>query len=288
MMALDFDELLEKWSRSPAGRRFQYYDPYLTFSDDENDVFIKPNGDLDKDLNPDTEALFRIGEDAFRRITKGEVCSKEEFSEGYAAYWSSIDEFRELLLEMLSSGKLIGESKEGAKVSFDAKGLCDEQVISILWQMSSAPWWNTKSDDQINGLLEELFLFHALREIDNALIGIALDGREAIVAAIGASNALANAIAIRSGDEQLTNARKHFAYHAAIEKLKRDPKQREKLFVLECWTDWQQNSSNYKSKAAFARDMLNKCEHLTSQKKIEDWCRKLEKEKLVTVTMPAE
>ena len=57
-----------------------------------------------------------------------------------------------------------------------------------------------------------------------------------------------------------------------------DGKQREKAFILECWKNWQQSPSTYKSKAAFARDMLTKCESLTSQKKIEDWCREWEKE----------
>lgn len=56
-----------------------------------------------------------------------------------------------------------------------------------------------------------------------------------------------------------------------------DPKQQEKAFVFECWGAWQTNPKQYKSKAEFARAMLDKCEHLTSQKKIEDWCREWEK-----------
>ncbi len=60
---------------------------------------------------------------------------------------------------------------------------------------------------------------------------------------------------------------------AVKSKLLRDPKQQDKLFVLECWQKWQSDPTTYKGKASFARDMLTKCEHLTSQKKIEDWCR---------------
>jgi hypothetical protein len=56
-------------------------------------------------------------------------------------------------------------------------------------------------------------------------------------------------------------------------KLANDPKQKEKKFVRECWDKWQASPSNYLSQAEFARDMLSKSEHLTSQKKIEDWCR---------------
>jgi hypothetical protein len=60
-------------------------------------------------------------------------------------------------------------------------------------------------------------------------------------------------------------------------KLSNDERQSEKVFVLSCWKSWRQNPPSYKSKAAFARDMLDKCQHLTSQKKIEDWCREWEK-----------
>jgi hypothetical protein len=59
-------------------------------------------------------------------------------------------------------------------------------------------------------------------------------------------------------------------------RLENDPKQAEKLFVKECWEKWQQAPSSYKNKTKFANDMLEKCEHLTSQKKITDWCREWE------------
>lgn len=62
----------------------------------------------------------------------------------------------------------------------------------------------------------------------------------------------------------------------AIAKLARDPKQNEKAFIYQCWQDWQKKTESYESKAAFARDMLTKIEHLKSQKKIEDWCREWE------------
>ncbi|MDR5171579.1 hypothetical protein IHQ56_07105 [Methylobacillus flagellatus] len=64
----------------------------------------------------------------------------------------------------------------------------------------------------------------------------------------------------------------------ALKRLANDPKQKDKEFVKSCWEAWQENKNHYASKAAFSRDMLEKCEHLTSQKKIEDWCRTWEKE----------
>ena len=71
--------------------------------------------------------------------------------------------------------------------------------------------------------------------------------------------------------------RSFIAKHASIAKLKKDPKQKEKIFVFDCWKAWQEKPSSYKFKSDFAKDMLDKCEHLESQKKIEDWCRDWEK-----------
>ncbi|MFM0002737.1 hypothetical protein PQR57_17085 [Paraburkholderia dipogonis] len=62
------------------------------------------------------------------------------------------------------------------------------------------------------------------------------------------------------------------ARHAA------DIKQEEKRFVRQCWNDWQAQAERYKSKAAFARDMLSKCSHLESTAVIEGWCRDWEDE----------
>lgn len=64
----------------------------------------------------------------------------------------------------------------------------------------------------------------------------------------------------------------------AVLKHANDPRQQEKSFIYSCWQSWQAKPDSYKYKAAFAKDMLAKCEHLTSQKKIEDWCRDWEKD----------
>jgi hypothetical protein len=56
------------------------------------------------------------------------------------------------------------------------------------------------------------------------------------------------------------------------------PKQQDKAFVKECWLEWHKYPSRYVSKAEFARDMLEKCEHLVSQDKISRWCKAWEKE----------
>lgn len=61
-------------------------------------------------------------------------------------------------------------------------------------------------------------------------------------------------------------------------RLKNDPKQLEKFAVYECWQLWRKAPERYKSKAAFARDMLSKFESLESQRVIERWCLEWESE----------
>jgi len=66
------------------------------------------------------------------------------------------------------------------------------------------------------------------------------------------------------------------ARYAAYARHATDPKQKDKALVRECWVEWQKEPSRYKTKAAFARDMLDKFESLKSQPVIEGWCREWE------------
>ena len=68
--------------------------------------------------------------------------------------------------------------------------------------------------------------------------------------------------------------------NAAIQRWEADPKSGDKAFVKDCWREWKQTPARYKSKASFARDMIEKVVHLTNTKVIEDWCRDWEKEKV--------
>ena len=98
------------------------------------------------------------------------------------------------------------------------------------------------------------------------------------VLAYGQSNmmlgtGMALAAAYWRKDSMNSNARR-----AVAERMSTDPKQADKVSVRECWDDWQKQPDRYKGKAAFARDMLTKYEHLESQPVIEGWCRAWERE----------
>lgn len=73
-------------------------------------------------------------------------------------------------------------------------------------------------------------------------------------------------------------SRKELARKAVEIRHQKDPKQQEKIFIKGCWRDWAEKPSRYPDLASFARDMLTKCEHLKSQRKIENWVREWKKE----------
>lgn len=77
---------------------------------------------------------------------------------------------------------------------------------------------------------------------------------------------------------QLRDRKANFSRTGALAKLANDPKQQAKEEVRQCWLLWKEKPLNYKSKSAFAKDMLNKFDILESQKVIEGWCRDWDKD----------
>ena len=73
-------------------------------------------------------------------------------------------------------------------------------------------------------------------------------------------------------------------HKGAATMLAKSPKQKEKTLVRECWDAWQTSPKNYRSKAAFARDMREKFPNLESQSVIEGWCRAWERESKPSVS----
>ena len=105
--------------------------------------------------------------------------------------------------------------------------------------------------------------------------------------AIGYADALAELAESRAeSNENITDeiegAQRRFsedrARLAVAKKLAKDPKQKDKVLVRECWDAWKNEPDRYKGKAAFARDMRDKFPNLESQPVIEGWCRTWERE----------
>ena len=69
--------------------------------------------------------------------------------------------------------------------------------------------------------------------------------------------------------------------NAVLEKLRLDPKQEEKKIVKDCWDAWQSKPHQYANNTKFATAMIDKfrpddpkeeSKHLSSVKKITEWC----------------
>lgn len=83
---------------------------------------------------------------------------------------------------------------------------------------------------------------------------------------------------IFAADGRLNHAEYHIVHsqrtrRGADARHLKDPKQSAKLGVYEWWKRWQEAPTLYKSKAHFARVMLDKFPVLDSQAVIQDWCR---------------
>jgi hypothetical protein len=130
-------------------------------------------------------------------------------------------------------------------------------------------------------LLEDLeFHIETLRRIELAISILRTDverlNDEQKLRAIQLLDDLGNNLAIeglKHGVEITERRLKRLNSKGGRSRWENDPKTIEKRFVEDCWRGWQATPTRYISKAAFARDMLEKCSHLTSQKQIDDWCR---------------
>lgn len=117
---------------------------------------------------------------------------------------------------------------------------------------------------------------YVILQIDNAITGLFTD--DPLKVAMGFTFAYRGMTCVHENMRFIIiDERSRRGRDAQRARMRADPKQIEKALVLECWQDWQKKPGNYKSKAAFARDMQNKYEHLTSHKVITDWCLGWEK-----------
>lgn len=257
-------------------KQFLCHDPYLTFCSERRGCFVNSRGESLGEFDSAGAALHKVGRQAFEHLPKDPT--REQFDSLYQGYIAMIELWRQALKDRAERTRYLDWN--GLAVSPDFDSLEDEQIISIASQHLSAPTPGEPQDfrDEINAVHVQVLSIYALVEIENALLSVKLGG-DGVAAAIYSADALSRVLAIESGDRNLAELRRQMAYNGAMEKLKNDPKQKEKAFVKECWIDWQNSPGRYSGKADFAQDMLKKCETLKSQPAIERWCRTWEGEK---------
>lgn len=95
------------------------------------------------------------------------------------------------------------------------------------------------------------------------------------------SNEIIRDFAKTRADDLIRVDRTKRAKKSAQAKVEKDPKQKEKKIVKECWEAWQVKPEQYSSSTNFATAMIDKFrpddpadedKHLSSVKKITEWC----------------
>jgi hypothetical protein len=220
---------------------------------------------------PDSSALFQLGMRAYRLLPN--YATKEEFDSEVLGFDAFVEEGRQTLYSLVKSGKSKAVSSEnGSELAGDViLDIEDSEVLLATWGLSKKAM--TAPDEQVHDVFLGAFCISCLIDIDSANLGRMDPGAHAVAYALSAAEAFFNAEAIASRDIRLQQARKQIALQGALSRLQKDPRQAEKQFIYKCWLDWQAAPTRYASKAAFARDMITKCQHLQSTKKIEDWAR---------------
>jgi hypothetical protein len=249
-----------------TNRKFLTYNPYLTFSNPSNKSFLTHLDHLD--LDEDIAALFALGREAYSWLTP--VPSQEHLEELFSTYF----EFIELMRGVLKKAKCSWPTSSKNNNIEDYWNRASDEII-LLSILRYHLLLNIDEALSKPRVLRKIFLIQTLVEIDKAIF-LKGTGEGPISSAIAAAFALSNAKALEAGERVFQSAKTDFAYRGVNAWKDRNPKQKDKNFVFQCWQQWQKKTHSYPSKAAFARDMLTKCEHLTSQKKIEDWCREWE------------
>lgn len=287
---------------------FYPYHPFNTFIDGREPEFINKKGEsvlkgwfprdyLPSD-NPGVAEVFNLGLKAYQQILKKdnadqcadsvymEITTANEFDEKITSrYLKHIREGKELIRELHEKKNIevINESDGQIIPLEDLLEMPNSEVLMLLWSMIGH---NGELERlKCGGLFIELFSIAVLEEIGNILVSLCLDNQDLMENMGMAQKCYSMIEQIKSNNTILTQYKTFRAKTAVKARLNNDPRQKEKEFIKDCWIDWQADKSKYKSKAAFSRDMLKKVENLTSQKKIEDWCREWEKE---CTTRPAQ
>lgn len=267
---------------------FNAFHPYLTYTNCQK-LFIGPNGEPsfegwgeslenieDRD---DLLDLWELGKDAFDAL--GDLPKKEDFTELSDYYRVSIRTLRLTIAQSIIEREIEENSinDDDRQFNRDIDDWSDGTVAELAVQM----WQWLPQQGELSRRIRISLLFSCLKSIDAVVMAMCIGGDGAVSSAIAAAKSLANFEAFVWGDDSLAIMRSKLAANSAMARHKKDPKQKEKTLVRECWADWQSRPEIYKGKADFARAMLDKCEHLTSQKRIEDWCRMWEREQIVSM-----
>lgn len=272
-----------------AEKLFVAYDPHLTFSRSDAKRFLNRSGRsieiAGRDL--DLEALFRLAQLAYSIVRAAfPICESFDFEKANRIYIDYLQHQLLLFRESVSKGSIKLYAGSGVKVSKEAI----DNYLSYLSDNALLFWLREEFRDELAANPPELrrvvsfvHALSALRTIDHVLASLNEAKPQFVSEVLEVVQQISYAQEFSEHRELGAVAAlrrtlgSEWGRMARVAALKVDPKQSEKQLAKECWREWQRMPTRYRSKAAFARDMLTKFEHLESQKVIEDWCRDWEK-----------
>ena len=189
--------------------QFQMYDPFLSFSNPDNSLFVKVADGLPVDPgNTDNDALFRIGRDAYERLPQ--MKSKGDFDKEFSSYHDELDVLRMALKELEAMNLLETGLSDGTKIELNLETAADGLILAMGWMVHRENRELDTSHEMEQGFIK-LFSFLALINIDLVFYANACQKEGAIEATIQAAYAVSNVLAIESGNEMLQEARQNLA-----------------------------------------------------------------------------
>jgi hypothetical protein len=196
--------------------QFKMYDPFLSFSNPDNSLFVKVADGLPMSPgNTDNDALFRMASDAYKRIAP--MKSKGDFDKELSNYHDELDVLRMRQEEMVAMGLLETGLSDGTKIEVNFETAADDLILAMAWRVYRE---NRDLNSSPSHEMEQRFLkwlsFLALINIDRVLHSNACRVEGAIEATIHAAFAVSHMLAIESSNQILQEARQNFAFEGRL------------------------------------------------------------------------
>lgn len=284
----------EAWIKDPPW--FSFYDPYRSVLSGQSPRFVDSKGELvpvRQGASSSVRELLHLAKKAADRYLQGQHLTVEEWKTALSSFKKFIrDISKEIPFDRIQFVDIMGNPVE------DPGELPDDpfSILSLHQQLLERHADKFSREDwSVVGMLHTLWCVICLSEIDHALLSCMYeDAGDGIFSAMRARDALSNAERVEGilagqqvlgredratdGDHLVATIRQDLARSGAAAKWAAHPVGQAKAEVQQLWQEWQRQPSRYRSKAAFARDMLDKFEALGNQAVIVRWCTEWEKE----------
>lgn len=280
-----------RWWDDPLAP-FESFDLDASFASDKGAIFRSTDGapnwaiEGGSHVSPQVSKLASIAYRASQNIFSHVVVQgggRARLSELVNFGLEQIEEVRASLLQEMASVparfRFMIENSEKTLTDEEAILRVEEADASEVFLLSVELGKTHRSEpsEEYDGWVAVCGYSVCLREIDYALRALTWDSGDTTLHTVAAIDCFHIASQVSEADKSRERVLSEWGRNARKKALRNDPKQADKLLVKQCWDAWRRAPESYTSKAAFARDMLEKCSKLTSSKVIEDWCRLWEK-----------